>query len=455
LRTDLRFTAFAAALALVGGLAFTLSAYAMSPLVLPALLLGAAVVALALARPAFGLAAVFLATVGESTSLPLPTGSLTPSESLLVVLGLGYLARLLFYPGSVVRPSARDLPFAGLLVAGVLGLTFAQDPAPVFRVVTLWLLFYCVFLQVQSFTAAEMRMALTALAVGAGVLGGIGTVRYLQSGHAVLFNGGQITGARATGTFDQANYYASLLQLALLPGLALLLTRARNWVLVVPLAAGIAGLAFSLSRGAALGFAVGLVVLLSWNRARWLGISLAIVMAVATMANANPLVGSQQVTTVEQRLSTLTETTTATETNSRPRIWAAAIDETEQHPALGIGLNQFRQVAEQRDLTERGLPLENAHNIFLSLGVETGLIGLACFIAFLGAVSRRALRAIRVADPAARGLAIGLMASLVGFLIQGLTANQLRDNLLAGTFLALAGMLTALGRRDDPAGEPA
>src|SRR5436190_1300806 len=372
-RNDTAFIAIAGGLAALTAAVYALSAYAISPFVLPALAIGGAAAAAAVWRPALGVAAAFVAAPLESASLPLPTGSLSPSEGLL--------------------------------------------------------------------------------AVGAGVLGLIGTLRYLQSGNAVVFDSGSITGARAAGTFADPNYYGSLLQLALVPGVALLLTRARSWTLGLPLAFAFSGLVFSLSRGAALGFAMALIVLLAWNRARWLAFVLLSVVAITTMLNVNPLIGSQQLTTVEQRLSSIT-TAHESQTNNRPRIWAAAINETEQHPFLGVGLNQFSQVASEHGVTERGSPLENAHNVFLSLSVETGLLGLSLFIGFIWVVGLRAVRAITtLRDPALRGLALGLMATLVGFLVQGLTANQLHDNLIAAVVLVLSGMLVALGREGGPFAE--
>ncbi|MEA2495480.1 MAG: hypothetical protein QOJ29_3391 [Thermoleophilaceae bacterium] len=446
-------------IALVGGAAaltavvYAASAYALSPFALPALAIGGAVAAAALARPAAGVAVALAVAPLESASLPLPTGSLSPSEGLLAMVGVGYLVRLLYTPETVVKPSLRDLPFLALLAVALLGITFASDPSPIFRVCLLWFLFYGVHLQAQSFSVAEMKTVIGALAIGAGLLGAVGTVRYLQSGNAVVFDAGAVTGARAAGTFADPNYYGSLMQLALIPGIALLLTRARNWTLGVPLVLAFSGLVFSLSRGAALGFAMALLILLSWNRARWLAFVLISVVVITTMLNVNPLIGSQQLTTVEQRLSSVTRAHESS-TNNRPRIWAAAIDETEKHPFFGIGLNQFSEVAARHGVTERGSPLENAHNVFLSLSVETGLIGLSLFVLFLAAVGLRAARAAAfLPDAALRGLALGLLATLAGFLVQGLTANQLRDNLITGTFLVLSGMLVALGRVGGPVAE--
>ena len=65
----------------------------------------------------------------------------------------------------------------------------------------------------------------------------------------------------------------------------------------------------------------------------------------------------------------------------------------------------------------------------------------------------RAGRGLKAASPLDRALTLGLAASLAGFLIQGLTAAQIRDNLLMGTFLVFAGMITGIADRERASGE--
>lgn len=442
---DTAVTASLVVLAVALAAASTATAYALHPLAFPLAAGALAFVVGAFARPALGLAGAGLALPLEAVNLPLASGALSPAEAALTVVAAGWAGRILLRPESVAKPSMRDASLIALLVIVALGLLVAVDPAPVLRVAVSWTLFYFVYLQAQSLTAVEIRTVLIAFLVGAGVLGVLGAATFLQSGNTQLLAGGAITGERAVGTFTGPNYYASALGLALLPGLAVALGGLRRHLwLLLPAAGALAGLIFSLSRGATLGLAVGLLLLLAWRRARRAALLVAAVVVVLTLANANPLVSSEYFGTVEQRLATLQH---PTRESNRPQIWSTAIGITVDHPFIGVGVNQFKFEGQKRSLYERGAVLENAHNIFLSLAAETGLLGLAAFVVFVGQLVARGVRAASTADPLRLSLALGLVASLTGFMIQGLTAIQLRVPVLAGMFFLFAGLLTALADR--------
>lgn len=439
-------------------LVFTYTAYAVGPLVLPAALLAMVVLAIAATRPVAGVGLAFLAAPLELYALPLPTGSLSASEGTFALVGVAYLVRLTFRPETVVKPTAKDLSYAMLLAAITVGIAIAADPAPVMRILFFWSLFYLVYLQVQSFDDEQIRRVLWCLAVGGAVLGGIGAIQFISSGAGGLYAGGAGASVRAVGTFGEAvgdsNYFASFLQLAALPAIALIVSRPRENALLIPLAAvTVTGLAFSLSRGGMLGFAAGLFLLLLWGRARWMAAGVTVVAVIVTLAGANPLVASSSFETVEQRLTTIGDFGQSS-TNTRPELFEAAIDMTIENPIVGVGLNQFEEQSSRRGLTERGLPHETAHNVYLSLAAETGLIGVGTFLFFLGFVARRALIALRNQAPIAKAAAFGCAASLFGFAIQGLTVSLNRNNLLWATFLVLAGILVALSNRA-PAAAPA
>jgi hypothetical protein len=59
----------------------------------------------------------------------------------------------------------------------------------------------------------------------------------------------------------------------------------------------------------------------------------------------------------------------------------------------------------------------------------------------------RSAAGLRTRDPLAFALGLGLFAALLAFLAQGLTVTQIRTNVLTGSFLVLAGLLTALADR--------
>jgi putative inorganic carbon (hco3(-)) transporter len=432
------------AAALVAGLVSALAAYAVDPIAVPALALGAVYALAVLRRPVLGVAGGFLLSPFESFSVPLPSGAITLAETSLALVGAGYLGRLVALPHTVRRPQAGDLWFGAFLVVALLGIVVATDPTPILRTLALWSASFLLYLQVRSFTLAEKRLTVIALVVGAGVLGAIGTLDYLRGGGATLGATGNVVTGRAAGTFENANYYASFLQLAVVAGLAVALASVRRLWVLGPTAAAAAGLAFSLSRGGMLGAFAGAAVLLLWNRARRVGLGLLAVVCALLLFDVNPVPGTEQLNTVQERLIAITDVR-GSATNSRPRIWRMAVQATEDNPLIGVGLYQFSFEAQRRGLTEYGRPLENAHMLPLGIAVETGLLGLAAFALFLRWVAVCARRALRSGDPEVKALAVGLTAALAGFLVQGLTVVQLRHSLLTATFLVLCGLLVGLG----------
>jgi O-antigen ligase len=440
--------------------AFAWSAYVLSPLALPLLFAALAFVILAFAHPWIGVAGAMLAIPMELVAVPLPTGSLSPAEGALALTGVVYASRLLFRPQTVRAPSLRDLPFAILLAAISVGLTFAEDPAPVTRTLILWTLWYAVYLQVQSFDLREIKRVVAALVIGAGILGAVGAAQFGATGDAGVYAGGAGVSDRVAGTFgteddsSATNYFASALELAALPAIVMLVAfPRRNAWMAIPAAAIVVGLLLSLSRGGTLGFAGGLLLLVAlWGRARAAVTAIAVVAIGLTVAGLNPLIGTEQVETVGQRLSSATNFESSS-SNLRPQAYSEAIELTAENPVFGIGVNQFRSTVAKRGqgLSEQGAPLEGAHNVFLSLGAETGLVGLGAFCFFVAMVVGRARAALRSRDPLGRALALGFAAALAGFAIQGMTVTQNRNHLLWGTFLVVAGLLVALGDRADAA----
>ena len=433
---------------------FVLSAYLVHPAILPALMVAGAFVVLAFLKPAWGLGAALAASALELFGLPLPSGLLTPAEAALALVAVAYIVRALVRPETVALPGWRDIPFLLLLAVVLIGVVIAVDPAPVVRVFIFWTLFYCLYLQAQSLSPRDMRVVVIGFALGAGALGAIGAYGYFQSGSVELLAGGEITTTRAVGALADANYYAGLLALAVLPALALVLNGGRRdlW-LGIPVALGVAGLIFSLSRGGILAFGVGLLVLLAWRRARWIAVALVLIVGILTAANLNPLTRSEQFGVVRERLSTLTRAQLAT-TSQRPEIWSAARDVAIEHPFAGVGVNQFEHEAGQRGVYERGEPIENAHSVPLSLAAETGIVGLALFMAFLVQLAGRARVALHNRDPLPYVLALGTLAALVAFVVQGLTVAQIRAHIVMGSFLVLAGLLTGLADNARRAQEP-
>jgi O-antigen ligase len=438
----------------VGGLvvlitgAYVLLAYAASPLLLPVALAALAVVYFVIARPALGLALAFALLPSEAISFNTGIGALSPPEAILLLVGAGYVVRTLIRPETVSLPGLRDVPILLFLSIVALGVVPAFQSTVVVRVFIIWLGFFAAHMQARSFTPKQIRLVLTGLAIGVAIIGVIGAARYLASGQFGVTQGGNSTVERAVGSLGDPNYYAAMLVLGLLPACALVLGDFRErWWLSIPILGTMLGLVLSLSRGGISGFAVGLLFLLTWQRARWFALAVLTLFIALTAFNANPIVKSDQFGIVKQRLSTLTSSKTESETDRRPQIWGVAATVAVEHPFLGVGINQFEFQSQRRDLFESGEPLENAHSIPLDLAAETGLIGLTAFFVFLGQLIARALVAMRSKEELPFTLAIGLGAALVAFALQGLTVVQMRVEIITGAFFVLGGMVTALADR--------
>jgi len=84
-----------------------------------------------------------------------------------------------------------------------------------------------------------------------------------------------------------------------------------------------------------------------------------------------------------------------------------------QHPMLGVGMNNFNIAINPQDYggVFAAMPL---HNHYLRVGIETGLIGLAIYLAFFAWTAGQAYRSIWITDRLLASTAIALFASLIG-----------------------------------------
>lgn len=90
-----------------------------------------------------------------------------------------------------------------------------------------------------------------------------------------------------------------------------------------------------------------------------------------------------------ERLSTMPKALDHGTMSGRTVIWGAGWEIFREHPVLGIGSNAFRVVvsrvlAEPIRLDDVDSPAPPAHNTFLSVLVEQGILGFAIFCAMLG-----------------------------------------------------------------------
>lgn len=126
-----------------------------------------------------------------------------------------------------------------------------------------------------------------------------------------------------------------------------------------------------------------LYVLWTLSRAHWVSRLASLIIVLAAIGSLLFLVPEYSL----ERLSSLTSSVMGGRLNIREYIWARGLSVFSEDPLLGIGITGFRTGVEQFK-TGGFAP----HNLFLSVLVEQGLIGLMLFLAVLIAAALHVMR---------------------------------------------------------------
>ena len=96
------------------------------------------------------------------------------------------------------------------------------------------------------------------------------------------------------------------------------------------------------------------------------------------------------------RMQTITNITTVRSNVDRIRVWKSARKMFRDHPVTGVGVGRFRVMyLEQYRYRRERQKLGHAHNNFIQVGAESGVIGLAGFLYFVGYCLYNSLRNYR------------------------------------------------------------
>lgn len=193
-----------------------------------------------------------------------------------------------------------------------------------------------------------------------------------------------------------------------------------------------AALLFTYTRGAWLGLAASLILLIGFGGRRAARAGLLAALTVVVLGAA---AGSVERSALVTRARSIIVPALH---QSRIYLLRSAVAIFADHPVVGTGMNTFPLVYPQYRLAGDVNPPDarpNAHNIVLNMAAEGGVLGLAIFTALLAETFRLSWRwQARAPDGTARGLRIALLAALAGMLV-----HQLFDGTLLSVHLG-AGM---------------
>ena len=128
--------------------------------------------------------------------------------------------------------------------------------------------------------------------------------------------------------------------------------------------------------------------------------------------------------------------------------WQAAWGMFSDRPWLGVGIGNYEPVYPAYSLPGWTEPLGHAHNYYLNIAAEAGLIGLAAYLVLWGAAFWQAWNVVRTTQGYWRGAAVGILGVLTHLAVHNLFDNLHVHNMYLHVAILL-GLLFVAQKRED------
>jgi hypothetical protein len=103
--------------------------------------------------------------------------------------------------------------------------------------------------------------------------------------------------------------------------------------------------------------------------------------------------------------------------------WEAALGMVRDYPLLGVGIGNYVPVYPAYALPGWDDPLGHAHNYYLHVAAETGVLGLAAYVLYLLAAFRHNWRALGARSGNWQAMALGILGVLTAFVVHSVFDN--------------------------------
>lgn len=408
-------------------------------------------------------------------------GVVEPWSNLLFQLLVAALLFLWGYKAYQDRQLILWLPGIAWPFVGLIGVAAVQSVAWVDRnglrqslsydveatrsaVLTLCCLLICLLLAANVFNQREAWEGLAKFLPWYGMaLAILAILQHFSAGNAILWIR-EITSSQPFGTFINRDHFAGYMELLVGMPVALIATRhirgeGRFIYIVAALMMGLA-VVLTLSRGGTIGLVLELLVIgaLANRRARYLnkgahhgphwlgfatvGLTLVAIVAGILWIGAEPIIN--RFATGSADSSDLSKAQSFE--SARGAIWRDTWMIIRAHPIFGAGVGAYEtayHIHAPGDDDRSGIAAQ-AHNDYLQVLADAGIIGGALLIWFLIVVLRGVLAVSRERDPLLAGVALGCSGGVVGMLVHSFFDFNLQLVSHALLFLVLCVVLLAI-----------
>ncbi|HSK64288.1 MAG TPA: O-antigen ligase family protein, partial [Pyrinomonadaceae bacterium] len=253
---------------------------------------------------------------------------------------------------------------------------------------------------------------------------------------------------RATGFFGHWVTYAEVLQLiaSLALGLFLSLPQKRSSFALI-LAVAVVGLVFALA--------------MTVTRASWIGFAVAVGLMLAVSVSRRTLLIAGAcviplilgaVILLQQKRNVGFLDARDQSTSWRAMVWRDGFEllvSNPRHLLVGVGIDSIKGHWREWGLFDNGRqPIGHMHSNLLQIALERGVPALIVWLLLLGVYAYTLIRVIRVKDlpHESRGLALGALGALAGFLVSGLVHYNWGDSELVTVFYFIMGLSLVVER---------
>lgn len=429
--------------------ASALLSYLVSPVALIGLFMGAiGLWAIASFRIGAILLLMLSLPLGRLTLTELGPAPVSPVTMLAGALVLIWLWRVLVGQEKI-EASWIQFPMAVFLLCGVLSFYWAADTVIAAKIAFIFVMGAAIYLVVSHTVRSveEVRAILWTIAIATGfigsyavaaeigIIGGVSEIQVYDSSESY---------SRVEGLFTHPNQLGGFLALTIPLLTALTVSERSVWMRILGyllIAVSVAGLALTYSRGAWVGTGLGLLILLPvLRRGARLVPGVALVGAVASSS------------AILERVQSIASFNSDSAVTGRFEFWSVALRLVAERPLSGIGLGNWYTV--YGTLPIQNLPrlpysLEipaQAHNLFLNLAVEIGLIGAGAFVLMLVFAFYKAVKVIHASTGRTKIWATGICAGLAAMIVHNMVDVTIYQGFMVLILFTYLGLLEAMGR---------
>lgn len=255
--------------------------------------------------------------------------------------------------------------------------------------------------------------------------------------------------ANPFGSFVNRHNFAAYMEMTLCVPLGLMFTGAisKDRRLLYITAIGLMGIALLLSgsRGgfisllAAVFFLVILTTKTSGKGQLWLKVGLAMLLVVTVIVGSILIGGESSLTRFVERAGAAEMAT------DRTQIWRVTLQVILNHLPFGAGLGGFGVAYTQFDANNGLERVEQAHNDYLEVLANAGIVGLIIGAFFIYKLFRVGLQNAKTRNQFRRGVCVGALAGCFAILVHSLFDFVLHTTAVAVLFLTLAALVVVSG----------